>query len=327
MRFSVQLPTDRVEAFEDFCTAEAIASNARAAEAAGFDACYVTEHPFPPDKWLSGGGHHALDPFVSLSLAAGATSHIRLHTNILVLAYRNPFLTAKAVASLDVVSGGRVIMGTGAGYLEAEFDALGASFKDRNDRADEALVAIKRAWSAESVSMSGRGFEAAGHTMLPRPQQRPHPPIWVGGNSPRAIRRAVDHGQGWSPFPLPAVGTRRTRTSAIESIADLAAGIDRMRDYAARQGRDDALDVNFVPFGLAMNVRELPSDAEIADQIGALEEAGVTWLSVGFAHVERRDLSRRARAFRRVLPAPLTSTVKRRLWPIRGVSLALQRLA
>ena len=281
MRLSVQLPTDRVEAFEDFCSAEAIADNA-AAERAGFDACYVTEHPFPADSWLAGGGHHALDPFVSLAVAAAATSRIRLHTNILVLAYRNPFLTAKAVASLDVVSGGRVIVGTGAGYLEPEFRALGASFDDRNDRSDEALIAMKKAWTGLSVEMKGLGFEACGNTMAPTPIQRPHPPIWVGGNSPRAIRRAVDHGQGWSPFPLPAPGTARTRTSAIESVEDLAAGIARMREYAVERGRSEPLDVNFVPFGLGMNTRRVPEDDAIAEQLAALETAGVTWVSVGF---------------------------------------------
>ena len=287
MRFSVQLPTDRVEAHEEFCTAEAISENAVAAERAGFDACYVTEHPFPPDEWLATGGHHALDPFVSLAIAAGATQRIRLHTNILVLAYRNPFLTAKAISSLDVASGGRVIVGTGAGYLESEFAALGASFDDRNDRSDEALIAMKQAWSGESVTLAGRGFEAVGNTMAPVPEQTPHPPIWVGGNSPRAIRRAVDHAQGWSPFPLPAVGTSRTRTAAIESVADLASGIERMRDYAAGRGRDEPLDVNFVPFGLAMNTREVPSKTQLADQFGALEAAGVTWLSVGFPTTNR----------------------------------------
>ena len=108
VRFSAQLPSNRVEAPEEFCTAGAIGEMAAALEAAGFDACYVTEHPFPPDDWLAGGGHHALDPFVTLSLAAAATERLKLHTNILVLPYRNPFLTAKAVASLDVASGGRV---------------------------------------------------------------------------------------------------------------------------------------------------------------------------------------------------------------------------
>ena len=282
MRYSVQLPTDRVEAFEDFCTAEAIADNATAAERAGFDACYVTEHPFPADEWLSKGGHHALDPFVSLAIAAGATQRIRLHTNILVLAYRNPFLTAKAVASLDMVSGGRVIVGTAAGYLEGEFAALGASFSDRNDRSDEALIAMKKAWTGESVEMKGLGFEARGNTMAPRPTQVPHPPIWVGGNSPRAIRRAVDYAQGWSPFPLPVAGTRRTRTTPIESIEDLAAGIEKMREYASKQGRVEPLDVNFVPFGLEMNARQIPAHGALAEQFEALEAAGVTWVSVGF---------------------------------------------
>ena len=304
MRFSVQLPTDRVDASEEFCTAQAIAENAAAAERAGFDACYVTEHPFPPDKWLAAGGHHALDPFVSLAIAAGATQRIRLHTNILVLAYRNPFLTAKAVASLDVASGGRVIMGTGAGYLEPEFAALGASFFDRNDRSDEALIAMKKAWTGESVEMTGRGFQAVGNTMAPVPKQTPHPPIWVGGNSPRAIRRAVDHAQGWSPFPLPAIGTTRTRTAAIESVDDLANGIQRMHDYAARQGREEPLDVNFVPFGLTMNTREVPPKGELSDQFGALEAAGVTWLSVGLPTTNRavyqEELARFSEDFLRV---------------------------
>jgi len=281
MRFSVQLPTDRVDEYEAFCTSEAIAENAQRAEELGFDACYVTEHPFPPDGWLASGGHHALDPFVSLAVAAGATRRIRLHSNILVLGYRNPFLTAKAVASLDVVSGGRVIVGTGAGYLEKEFAALGAVFDERNERSDEAIGAMKAAWTGESVERSGLGFEAKGNTMAPKPVQSPHPPIWVGGNSPRAIRRAVDLADGWSPFPLPGAGTARTRTSAIESVEDLARGIDRMREYAASQGRSGDLDVNFVPFGLQMNAKSLPDVSMLTDQFGALAEVGVTWLSVG----------------------------------------------
>ncbi|MFK7897092.1 MAG: TIGR03619 family F420-dependent LLM class oxidoreductase [Myxococcota bacterium] len=281
LKFSLQLPTDRVEDLEEFGTAAAIMEIAQATEAAGFDASFVTEHPFPTDKWLGSGGHHALDPFVSLSLAASTTTSLKLHTNILVLAYRNPFLTAKAISSLDVVSGGRVIMGVGAGYLEGEFAALGAPFSDRNDRSDDALDAMKAAWTGESVKLSRIGFDAAGNTMRPPPVQKPHPPIWVGGNSPRAIRRAVDFADGWSPFPLPAGGAGRTRTAAIESVADLAAGIDRMREYAAKQGRTAPLDVNFVPFGLHMNTNAVPDDDALHEQFAALEEAGVTWVTLG----------------------------------------------
>src|SRR5215475_14521734 len=119
MRFSAQLPTDRVSKGTEFTGGAEIGEMARAVEAAGFDAGYVTEHPFPADEWLASGGHHALDPFVAL--------------------------TAKAVASLDVVCGGRVILGVGAGYLEGEYEALGADFAHRNDVSDDALVAMKRA--------------------------------------------------------------------------------------------------------------------------------------------------------------------------------------
>ncbi len=289
LKFSIQLPTDRVEAIGEFGTAEAIAEIARAIEAAGFDACFVTEHPFPADEWLASGGHHALDPFVSLAVAAGATSTIRLHTNLLVLAYRNPFLTAKAVASLDAVSGGRVIVGVGAGYLEGEFAALGADFANRNDVTDDALCAMKAAWTGDSVTAEGLGYEAAGNTMHPRPVQQPHPPIWIGGNSPRARRRVVDFAQGWSPMPLPAAGTKRTRTSAIENVDDLAAAIGKMNEYAEAQGRTESLDVNFVPFGLHMNTRKLPSDDAIREQFAALEAAGVTWVTLGFPPSDRAE--------------------------------------
>ncbi|MEM9174523.1 MAG: TIGR03619 family F420-dependent LLM class oxidoreductase [Myxococcota bacterium] len=289
LKFSIQLPTDRVEALGEFGTAEAIAEIAKAIETAGFDACFVTEHPFPSDEWLASGGHHALDPFVSLAVAAGATTTLRLHTNLLVLSYRNPFLTAKAVASLDAVSGGRAIVGVGAGYLEGEFAALGADFARRNDVTDEALVAMKAAWSGESVAMKGARFEAAGNTMQPPPVQRPHPPIWIGGNSPRARRRVVDFADGWSPMPLPAAGTKRTRTSAIENVDDLASAIGAMHEYKESQGRSGPIDVNFVPFGLHMNTRKLPGDDAIHEQFAALEAAGVTWVTLGFPPCDRAE--------------------------------------
>ena len=160
-----------------------VAAVARAAEAAGFDGVYSTEHPFPDDDWLASGGHQALDPFVGLSFAAAATTHLRVLTNLCVLPYRNPFLAARAAASLDVLSGGRLDLGVGAGYLEGEFRALGAEFENRNDRFDEAIAAITAAWSGESVRFAGDGYEARGNTMRPAPAQQPRPPVWIGGNS------------------------------------------------------------------------------------------------------------------------------------------------
>jgi probable F420-dependent oxidoreductase len=297
LRFSGQLPTDRVAKGAEFTSAAAIGEIARALEAAGFDAGYVTEHPFPSDAWLASGGHHALDPFVSLAAAAAATTRLRLHTNVLVLPYRNPFLTAKAVASLDVVSGGRVIVGVAAGYLEGEYRALGADFAGRNEVADDALRAMKLAWSGASVVHEGRGYRAAGNTMLPAPLQRPHPPIWVGGNSRRALRRAAKHAQGWSPFPLPAALGRRTRTAAIESIDDLAARIRELRERALEAGRSEPLDVNFVPFGLGMGQKELPDPDAFCEQVLRLDEVGVSWLSVGVPGASRAACCENAARF------------------------------
>ena len=189
---------------EEFLGPGAIGELAAAAEAAGFDAVYTTDHPFPGDDWLAHGGHHALDPLVALSFAAAATSTVLLHTNLFVLAYRNPFLAAKGIATLDVLSGGRMVVGLGAGYLEPEFDALGVPFADRNDRMDEAHGRHGGGLDGESRSpATATGFRAPGNTMLPRPRQRPRPPLWIGGNSRRAIRRAVESADGWSPFPNP----------------------------------------------------------------------------------------------------------------------------
>src|SRR3954447_23439839 len=111
MRISLGLPTHKVDAFDELCSAAAIAEIARAAEAGGMHSVFVTEHPIPADPWLASGGHHAPDPLVALSFAAAATTTLRLHTNLLILAYRNPFLSAKAVATLDALSGGRMIVG------------------------------------------------------------------------------------------------------------------------------------------------------------------------------------------------------------------------
>jgi len=279
VRVSYGLPTHRVDCGEEFLAPGAIGELAAAAESAGFAAVYTTDHPFPGDEWLAHGGHHALDPLVALSFAAAATSRVLLHTNLFVLAYRNPFLAAKGIATLDVLSGGRTVVGLGAGYLEAEFEALGAPFADRNDRMDEALAALDAAWSGTSVAFEGTGYRAPGNTMLPRPRQRPRPPLWIGGNSRRAIRRAVEAADGWSPFPNPARLATRTRTAPLESSADLAVALDYARSHAARVGRTEPLTVCFIPDGLSMGSGPVDEERVLAS-IGELAAIGVGWVSV-----------------------------------------------
>ncbi len=288
MRISYGLPTHRVDQLEEFLAPGAVGELAAAAEAAGFAAVYTTDHPFPGDAWLAHGGHHALDPLVALSFAAATTTRIRLHTNLLVVAYRNPFLAAKGVASLDVLSGGRVVLGIGTGYLEAEFDALGAGFADRNERTDEAIAAMRRAWSGQSVTLEGSGFRATGNTMLPVPRQQPHPPIWIGGNSRRAIRRAVELAEGWCPFPNPARAAARTRTAAMASLEDLAESIEWARRLCDSVGRREPLTFAYVPDGLVMGrTREIDHTA-VAASIRSLEAVGVSWVSVALPG-ETRD--------------------------------------
>jgi probable F420-dependent oxidoreductase len=302
MRFSAALPTERIDRAAEFVTQTAVAEIARAEEDAGFDACYVTDHPFPPHRWLYGGGHHALDPFVALSFAAAATSRLRLQTHVLVLPYRNPFLAAKAVLSLDVLSGGRVILGVAAGYLKGEFAALGADFEERQAASDDAIRAMKLAWAGDDVRFDGRGFAAAGNSMGFRPAQRPHPPIWVGGNSRSAIRRAVELGDGWVPFPNTAEMSRYTRSPALETPDDLAGRIAFARQHAAAIGRSAPLEICYSLAGLGSGS---PEPAAARDRVAALRELGVTWLTVGFGADTRRDYIAALQRFSRDVIAPV----------------------
>lgn len=279
MHFGVAIPTDRVGAAEEFLTPEGVAEIAQAAEAAGFYSCYVTDHPFPVQRWLDGGGHHALDPFVTLSFAAAATRSLRLQTHILVLGYRNPFLLAKSVLSLDVLSRGRLIVGVGAGYLRGEFEALGATFDGRGLRAAETIDALKRALAEEDIVLAGSGFHAHGNTMRPLPVQRPHPPLWMGGNSRPAIRRAVDQCSGWLPFPNTQAMARFTRTPALESDEDLLAGIRYATSYAEEVGRQSPLRIGY---SLESMAGASGSNAERLERSMILAGHGVDWLAMGF---------------------------------------------
>src|SRR6516165_10382782 len=134
MRLTIWLPTDEPAAITD-CAA--------AIEQAGFDACFLTDHPYPPRAWLEHGGHNTVDPFVALAAAASATTTLRLHTHCYIPAYREPHLGAQAIATLQALSNGRVVLGVAAGYLEEEFEGLGVSFAERGKLLDEALVTMQ----------------------------------------------------------------------------------------------------------------------------------------------------------------------------------------
>jgi probable F420-dependent oxidoreductase len=276
---SVGLPVDR-SGDPRLTTGDGIAEVAGAAEAAGIGAVFVTDHPAPDVTWLASGGHPTLDPFVALSFAAAATTTLRVHTNLLVLGYRNPFLAAKAVATLDVLSGGRTIVGVGVGYLEAEFAALGADYDRRGELADEALETMIEAWRAEPVDHRGATFTARETVVDPAPTQRPHPPLWVGGNSQAAMRRAVAHGTVWAPMPSPRGSAATLGTPAMPDIADLAAGVVRLHELSTAAGRTDPPGVAAIPRSVQSHGDPDWSAEALRDEIGALTEAGATELVV-----------------------------------------------
>jgi probable F420-dependent oxidoreductase len=258
-----------------------IVAVATAAEAAGFHGFGFTDHPAPSQRWLDAGGHDALDPFVAMGFAAARTTTLRLIPNIVVLPYRNPFIVAKAGATLDLLSGGRFTLAVGAGYLKGEYAALGVGHAERNDLFDEALEVIREIWTADDISFAGRHFNARGITAHPRPLTDPHPPIWIGGNSSQARQRAVDHGQGWCPFLAPPGVAQTSRTAALDTPERLASAIDDLRRRLDVAGRDPAsLDINFSnPAGGHPGSDSFDADAHLAG-LERLAALGVTWTQV-----------------------------------------------
>jgi probable F420-dependent oxidoreductase len=286
VKFSLGLPTSDVAHADHLLTGPAIGRMAHHAESLGFSAVHVTDHPAGDQRWLETGGHHALDPFVALSFAAATTERIGLHTHILVLAYRNPFLSAKSILTLDVLSGGRTIFGVAAGYLRSEFNSLGVEYDERNDLTDEALEVIKLALTEDAVAYEGRHFRSRGTTMRPRPVQQPHPPFWIGGNSLRAIRRAVELGQGWSPFPNPQSTSVATRTPSLSTFDELGQRIEKMHELVAETGRTEPLDVCVAPMSGRAGATMVPGTHEhdasaLRDDVATLQNLGVTWMTVG----------------------------------------------
>jgi probable F420-dependent oxidoreductase len=192
---------------------EAAAAVARAAEGAGFDSVWTAEHVVLPDPQTPDSPIPAqtplLDPAVALAHLAAHTRTIWLATGIIILPQRNPVVLAKELASLDVLSGGRLIFGAGAGYLASEFAAIGAAFDDRGERMDEYIEAILALWTQAEPRFEGRFAAFGGIDARPRPVQKPHPPIVIGGLSPPALRRAARLGNGWYGFALDLAATER----------------------------------------------------------------------------------------------------------------------
>jgi probable F420-dependent oxidoreductase len=231
------------------------------AERLGFESVWLPEHlvcpiemggsPFP-------GQEHppvppstpVFDAFAYLSFLAGRTQNLRLATHVYLLGLRHPFISARAIATLDIVSGGRAIVGIGAGWLGTEWEAIGLDFASRGRRVDEALDVCRRLWTDEVIEQHGEFFDFGPVMFEPKPVQKPHPPVIVGGESGAALRRAARAGDGW-------VGMDHT----LESVA---ASIARLRALREEAGRADQ------PFEITVGG---PVSSE--DDIKRWEDAGV----------------------------------------------------
>jgi probable F420-dependent oxidoreductase len=292
---SITFPFDHIQYPEAFISQAAVVECAKAAEEAGFTSGTVTDHPVPSYRWLDGGGHYAQDPFVMLSMVAAVTTRLKVQTNIVVLPYRNPFITARAVSSLDVFSGGRFIFGVGAGYLKPEYKALGVDFDSRNDLMDEYIRAMKLAWTGEDFAFEGTGYTAVGNRMLPMPVQRPHPPLLIGGNSKRALRRTAELGDAWHPFFVPKMVTDTARTANISTDEEILGAIDYIKAHCDKIGRKDYPEVicsgTFSMSGSQWNAQEA------IDNFMHLKELGMTGSGTSVVTDSRSEWCEQARRF------------------------------
>ncbi len=265
---------------------EALVSLAQRAEDLGFDSVWVSDHIILPREVQSFYPYSAdgvatftadqpyYDAIAALNFLAGCTHRVRLGTHVLILPYRNPVLTAKMLATLDVLSQGRLILGAGVGWMEEEFKALGLdTFARRGAVTNEYIRLFKELWTAEQPEFDGEFYSVAGAGFLPKPVQKPHPPIWIGGHTGPAIRRAAELGDGWMPIGL--------RPPAILEPEELAEKIARLRRLTVRAGREeDAVELCFstdVNFGAASTERRMMTGApeQIAADLRLYQDLGV----------------------------------------------------
>ncbi|WP_286958351.1 MULTISPECIES: TIGR03619 family F420-dependent LLM class oxidoreductase [Arsenicicoccus] len=282
MRFAFEYVVDGTADGGSLASADGLAAVARAADELGYSGLALPEHPAPSLKWLTHGGHETFDPTAALGFVAGITRRIQIMTHLLVVPYRSPFLAAKGLATLDRLSGGRLVVGVGSGYLSSEFLALGVDFEQRNALFDEGIEVMRGVWTTVPYDHVGEHVTAKGVAAVPGPITPGGPPILVGGNSGLSRRRAARL-NGWSPMLLSEEVATSTRTRPLTSIAELARGIAEVKQRAADLGNPGPLT-----FNAATPHLEFPTSGgsieEHRDHVGQLEEAGVDQFLVRPSH-------------------------------------------
>ena len=230
-----------------------MAELAKALEDRGFDSLFVPEHthipasrksPFPGGGELPKRYSHTHDPFVALAFAAAATKKLKLGTGILLVPQHEPIVTAKAIASLDQLSGGRFIFGIGGGWNVEEMENHGATYQTRFKQMREHVLAMKELWTKEEASFDGEFVKFDRVWSWPKPAQQPHPPIILGGETDHTLRRVIEYCDGW--FPRPRGGF------------DVVKGVAHLRQMAEKAGRDPST-ITTIVFGSANDAKVLES--------------------------------------------------------------------
>jgi probable F420-dependent oxidoreductase len=241
MQIGFDLPTRGAIAAPDTITRLAVEG-----EAMGFDYLTLSDHiVIPKDiharypysdtgEFPAGGRGIWYEQLISAAYVAAKTSRLRFVTSVMVVPHRPPVLTAKMLATIDLLSGGRLTIGVGAGWMREEFEALGAPpFAERGAVTDEYLAAFRELWTKDAPHFEGRYVRFSDVVMSPKPVQTPHPPLWIGGESPAALRRVARLGDGWYP-----IGTNPQHP--LDTLSRMRTGIERMRRLVAEAGRDPA---------------------------------------------------------------------------------------
>ena len=288
-------------------TPDNLAIIARRGEELGYDFVLFGDHivvprqiasPYPyteTGEFPGSASGEAMEQLTVLAFLAGQTRTIRLVTSVIIVPHRNPLVAAKALATLDVLSKGRLIVGVGVGWMREEFEALGLPpFEARGAVTDEYIRAFKELWTSDNPSFEGKYCRFSNISFLPKPVQKPHPPIWVGGESRRALRRTAQLGNGWYP-----IGSNPQFPMAEPE--QLAAGLQRLAAFAKEAGRAPAeIDVIYRTHDYQLNQdgRTLASSAggrrpfvgtadEIAADIRRYEVLGVGSLVLDFVRLSR----------------------------------------
>jgi probable F420-dependent oxidoreductase len=289
MKWGIVLTVDGVPGRAD----EFIAESARYMEELGFASFWAPDHAMFFDRidsryphsedgkfgWLEDQG--LMEPIMVCQLAAAATKEIRVGTSVEVITLRNPVVRSKHVATVDHFSGGRFDYGVGIGWMKEEYDACGVPWERRGDRGDEYIKVMKALWTQDRASFHGDFFNFDDVVAFPKPVQKPHPPILVGGVTPAAIRRAARHGDGWYGWKM-----------TLEEIDDALALLRQELDQAGRSLDDGFRLVNGIPHH--------GDPVELVEYLRGIEARGITEFNFGLA-LSRRSWREQIEKYARVL--------------------------